>query len=70
MKKCPHCGNTDSYHYNEWGTVMQYTGIFAQGRCSEENVDFKYIGPPAKMAKCGKCGRMVKLSDIDQTGYV
>lgn len=65
MKQCPHCGNTDSYHYVDRHALMYMQGIFEEGRWSEENVDFVYTGPRPKMGICDKCKKRFKLDKID-----
>lgn len=65
MKECPHCGNDDAYEYTIYGAKMVYTGIFKDGRHSEECAEILYDVPPV-LAKCGSCGKFVRLSDIDE----
>ena len=61
---CPYCGSTDSYSFNDYGWVHEYTGIFGGGR-SEEEVN--YTGnkrKPPIYAKCDNCGKRISLKEL------
>lgn len=61
VKKCPHCGSDDSYSYKIYGMIDWRCGTFGG---IEETIDFTYSKPWPKYAKCDKCGKRIKLSDI------
>ena len=63
MDKCPHCGNDDSYSYKVYGIVDERTGSF-ENPYNEESVELHYTRAWPIWAKCDKCGKRIRLTDI------
>lgn len=68
-EKCPHCGNDDTYSYKVYGLVDYRTGAFGLDGYDESG-EIRETRPWPTYAKCNKCGKRIRLRDLENTPNV